>query len=318
MKFEPLVSIVIPVYNGSNYVKEAIDSALEQTYKNKEILVINDGSTDDGATRSIAESYGDKIRYIEKENGGVSSALNTGIANMRGEYFSWLSHDDVYTPDKLEVEVKALSTLDNKDALVYCADMQIDKDSKPLSAVQGPPKLTPHKLNPWNSVLKLLLVEGTLNGCAFLIPKKIFDVCGGFDETLRYNQDSFMWYKIFMEKYPLYYVPKVCVKNRVHDKQLTQTGRSIFRHDCLAMSEYLIPKFTEISTKEDNFIYGYMLYNAKYGNREVVANSMKAAKAAGLANASDSLKIRSMQAYGTVRPIIRKAYYRLVKHTKTK
>ena len=66
MKFEPLVSIVIPVYNGSNYVKEAIDCALEQTYKNKEILVINDGSTDDGATRSIAESYGDKIIYIEK------------------------------------------------------------------------------------------------------------------------------------------------------------------------------------------------------------------------------------------------------------
>jgi len=62
MKFEPLVSIIIPVYNGSNYVKEAIDSALAQTYPNKEILVINDGSTDDGATKEVAESYGD--RYV--------------------------------------------------------------------------------------------------------------------------------------------------------------------------------------------------------------------------------------------------------------
>ena len=73
------VSIIIPVYNGSNYVKEAIDSALAQTYKNKEIIVVNDGSTDEGATRDIVKSYGDKVTYYEKENGGVSTALNLGI-----------------------------------------------------------------------------------------------------------------------------------------------------------------------------------------------------------------------------------------------
>ena len=68
-EYNPLVSIVIPVYNGSNFLKYAIESALAQTYKNVEILVINDGSTDNGATRDIALSYGDKIRYFEKENG---------------------------------------------------------------------------------------------------------------------------------------------------------------------------------------------------------------------------------------------------------
>ena len=79
MSIQPKVSIVIPVYNGANYLGEAIDSALEQTYENIEIIVVNDGSTDDGATREIALSYGDRIRYFEKENGGVSSALNLGI-----------------------------------------------------------------------------------------------------------------------------------------------------------------------------------------------------------------------------------------------
>ena len=69
-----LVSIVIPVYNGANYLSEAIDSALAQTYKNIEIIVVNDGSKDDGATEKVALSYGDKIRYFHKENGGVSSA----------------------------------------------------------------------------------------------------------------------------------------------------------------------------------------------------------------------------------------------------
>ena len=85
----PLVSIVIPVYNGSNYLKEAIDSALAQTYKNIEVLVINDGSNDDDLTNEIAFSFGDKIKYYKKENGGVSSALNYGISKMKGDYFSY-------------------------------------------------------------------------------------------------------------------------------------------------------------------------------------------------------------------------------------
>src|SRR5690554_326028 len=99
----PLVSIIIPVYNGENFLKEAIESALNQTYKNIEIIVINDGSTDN--TESIALSFGDKIKYYKKSNGGVSSALNLGIEKMSGEYFSWLSHDDLYHKDKIYEQI---------------------------------------------------------------------------------------------------------------------------------------------------------------------------------------------------------------------
>lgn len=99
-KYNPLVSIVIPVYNGANYMREAIDSAINQTYDNIEIIVVNDGSTDNGETERIALSYGDKIKYYKKENGGCASALNYGISKMQGEWFSWLSHDDVYYPEK--------------------------------------------------------------------------------------------------------------------------------------------------------------------------------------------------------------------------
>ena len=76
MRYEPKVTIVIPVYNGSNFLAEAIDCALAQTYQNCEILVVNDGSTDNGASEKIALSYGEKVRYYLKENGGGSSALN--------------------------------------------------------------------------------------------------------------------------------------------------------------------------------------------------------------------------------------------------
>ena len=98
-------------------MREAIDSAIAQTYQNIEIIVVNDGSNDNGKTREIALSYGDKIRYFEKENGGVSTALNLGIKEMKGEYFSWLSHDDVYYPNKVERQVRELEALDDKKTI---------------------------------------------------------------------------------------------------------------------------------------------------------------------------------------------------------
>ena len=111
------VSIIIPVYNGERYLKEAIDSALAQTYSNLEVIVINDGSVD--RTEDIALSYGNKIRYFSKKNGGVASALNLGISVMQGEYFSWLSHDDIYLEDKIEKQMEILNNADNPNTIIW-------------------------------------------------------------------------------------------------------------------------------------------------------------------------------------------------------
>ena len=129
----PKVSIIIPVYNGANYMREAIDSALNQTYKNIEVIVVNDGSTDNGETEAIALEYGERIRYFKKRNGGVSSALNYGISKMTGEYFSWLSHDDVYSPEKIRHQIESLALTDKKDAVALCAHYFIDERSQRLS-----------------------------------------------------------------------------------------------------------------------------------------------------------------------------------------
>ena len=83
----PLVSVIIPVYNGGDYLAEAINSVLSQSYPNIEIIVVNDGSDDEDLTEKVALSFGERIRYFSKKNGGVSSALNFGLKKMKGDFF---------------------------------------------------------------------------------------------------------------------------------------------------------------------------------------------------------------------------------------
>ncbi len=121
----PKISIVIPVYNGANYLKEAIDSALSQDYGNYEVIVVNDGSNDNGETEKIALSYGSNIRYFKKENGGVATALNLAIEKAEGEYVSWLSHDDAYFPNKLSCQVNYLKSLGYPERTILSANVEI-------------------------------------------------------------------------------------------------------------------------------------------------------------------------------------------------
>ena len=313
-EFNPLVSIIIPVFNGSNYMKEAIDSALNQTYKNIEVIVVNDGSNDYGKTDAIAKSYGSRIRYIQKENGGVSTALNCGIQNMKGEYFSWLSHDDAYTPSKIEDSILALSKLENKNTLVCCESIHINELSQQIGKIKNKRKI--EFLN-WEKALKVLLKEGSFNGCALLIPKTVFDVCGKFDETLRFNQDGFMWYKIFLSGFSILLIPNICVKNRIHKEQVTQKRQDLFHKDCKSMSEYLIPRLLEISTKDNNYIFDYIIYNAKYANWSVVKNAYLQSQKLGIVKFKNLIHLIFICVYGLIRPYIRVIYYLMIRKIKT-
>ena len=186
------VTIVIPVYNGSNYMKDAIDSALAQTYKNLEVIVVNDGSNDDGKTKAIAESYGDKIRYFEKENGGVSTALNLAIEKMTGEYFSWLSHDDMYYPNKIEREMEELKKYDDNTILYSNFDLINEKGEKTRSIYLDHNMLTAKS--------DYAVLRGAIGGITLLIPKKVFKEEGLFDPKLRCVQDYELWFRV-LDKY---------------------------------------------------------------------------------------------------------------------
>jgi glycosyltransferase involved in cell wall biosynthesis len=128
---EGKVSVIIPTYNRPKWLPEAIDSVLNQTYHDIEIIVVNDGSTDD--TEKVLEPYMDKIRYIYKENGGPSpsSAVNAGIAAAKGEYIARLDDDDLFLPEKTELQVKMFE--ENPDlGLVTSHHYVIDADGKIL------------------------------------------------------------------------------------------------------------------------------------------------------------------------------------------
>ena len=215
-KFNPKVSIVIPVFNGSNYMREAIDSAIAQTYQNIEIIVVNDGSNDNGKTREIALSYGDKIRYFEKENGGVSTALNLGIKEMKGEYFSWLSHDDVYYPNKVETQVECLINYNNHHAIVYSEWDIINEKSELTCSVS-------FKNHSEKDLFKPLypLLNNLIQGCSLLIPSKYFLEIGVFKENLKTTQDYDLWFD-FLRISPIIFCKDKIIKSRVHDDQTSK------------------------------------------------------------------------------------------------
>ncbi|OIN54155.1 glycosyltransferase [Pseudomonas costantinii] len=211
----PLVTIVIPVYNGSSFLKGAIDSALEQTYSNLEVIVVNDGSDDDGATENIALSFGGRIRYFSKGNGGVASALNFAIRKMTGDYFSWLSHDDLYFSEKISQQIAFLRTHDAARTVVY-SDYSIFTDEKIANAVcVSLPGVSSKYFRYW------LTARSSLHGCSLLIPRTVFEEVGDFNERFRTTQDYDLWFRA-AEYYSFVHLPVVLVHTRSHVGQDTR------------------------------------------------------------------------------------------------
>lgn len=249
----PLVSIVIPVYNGSNYLRYAINSALSQTYPNIEIIVVNDGSTDKGKTAKIAKSFGDRIRYFEKANGGVSTAINYGIKQMKGEYFSWLSHDDAFLPEKTEVQIKYLKEhhLINKKVILFSDYQVIDRRSRKLqNIVLNHTLATKHQ--------EYAFLRCIMSGISMLIPKKAWDEYGGLDTKLACTQDYEKWFEM-NQTYKFIHIPEVLIQSRYHAGQVTNTS-PLVRTEGNSLWLKVIKSYTEekrIKLNGSNYAFYY-------------------------------------------------------------
>ncbi|MEW4152454.1 glycosyltransferase [Bacillus thuringiensis] len=199
------VSIIIPFYNCP-YVDQAIESALNQTYSNVEVIVVNDGST---MYKEKIKPYIDKIKYIEKKNGGTASALNTGIKNATGTYFNWLSSDDLFDRNKVSKQLKFMKA---RNAVIsYMPVIYINSKSEQISGTIGVEY--PDKLN----FYKGLSIGCTINGCTVMAKLEIFSDVGMFDDSIQYANDYDLWLRI-LQKYDFHYLNEPLVLYRIHDE----------------------------------------------------------------------------------------------------
>ncbi|NLC72830.1 MAG: glycosyltransferase, partial [Ruminococcaceae bacterium] len=239
----------------ANYLREAIDSALNQTYDNIEIIVVNDGSCDEGKTEEIALSYEDKIRYFSKENGGVATAVNFGIKNMKGEYFSWLSHDDMYAPKKVEHEISALSQVEDKRSIVSGGHKVINSKGRYLWRINARKIYSSKEL----SYPLFILFRSGLHGSALLIHKSHFERVGVFNTSLPTTQDHDMWFRIFRGQNVIH-TPYYDVISRSHSEQDSKKSRNEHNREC----DSLWTNMGEALTDEERTAIGgspYLFYS---------------------------------------------------------
>jgi len=185
----PKISVIIPTYNRAMLLRSAINSVLSQTYDDYEIIVIDDGSTDDTA-EVVKEFPADKLRYVFQENNGRSAARNNGIKIARGEYIAFLDSDDLFLPTKLELQAQFLDN--NPDyGLVYSFAKTVDESGKLLHQYfyEG-------DLSGWIYPDLLSLRNNVITTPTVMVRAQIIAELGGFDETMDICEDLDLWCRI--------------------------------------------------------------------------------------------------------------------------
>lgn len=208
---KPLVSVIIPNYNYASYICEAVDSALDQTYGNIEVVVVDDGSNDN--SREILAGYGDKIAVILQPNAGVSAARNTGVKHSSGKFIAFLDADDVWLPKKIERQVELFES-ERDLGLVHVGVEEFDTERNiSKTRLDGMSGHVSHEL---------LLFERPVvlgGGSGLMTTRAVFDEVGGFDLELQTSADWDLFYRIG-RRYRLGLVPEVLLRYRIHGSNM--------------------------------------------------------------------------------------------------
>lgn len=207
----PKISAVIPVYNHQDFIADCIQSVLNQTYKDFEIIVIDDGSTD--STPEIIYGFGDKVKYVRQQNRGVAAALNTAIRHSAGEYIAWLSSDDAFMPTKLNEQINFLNKNPDID-IVYTDFYYIDSTGKIISTARSP------YYEDKREFLCNMLISNFINGCSIMFKRTCIDKVGYFDENMKYHADGDMWFRM-LKHFKFGHIPKPLLRYRWHTSNLT-------------------------------------------------------------------------------------------------
>jgi glycosyltransferase involved in cell wall biosynthesis len=260
VNMKPAISVIIPTYNYGRFLSEAVDSVLCQTLGDLEVIIVDDGSTDN--TPDVVRPYlsDNRVRYIRQENRGPSAARNRGIRKAKGEFIALLDADDVWLPSKIEKQLQLI----RKSAdvgLVYCLAENVDEKGEELPHVP-----MPHMEQA--TYKDLLYFPLTLPSCV-LTRKRIFDEVGLFDETLTAVEDTNMWIRI-LRHYKSAYVNEILVKIRKHMKS-SQTNLANMERNLLLHVQKCIEMFPELehNRREAYFqIYKGLMYLSYMYNKK--------------------------------------------------
>ena len=245
MSSQALVSVVIPTYNYAKFIAAAVDSVLAQTYRPLEVIVVDDGSTDD--TQAVLAGYGNRIKVILKSNGGVSAARNAGIQAASGEFVALLDADDVWVPEKLHKQLDFFERHPDAGCIgcgIFFADGDLNETRQGLhNDVSGPVEQR----------LKLIMlrrewVGGSNSGA--VIRRNVLDEVGAFDEKLEAAEDWDLWLRI-AARYPIYNIRESLVHIRRHFTGTFRNADKMERSQLAVLRKHvsLTPEFYGITIR---------------------------------------------------------------------
>ena len=216
MSLSPAVSVVIPAYNYARFLASAIDSVLSQNYPEFELIVVDDGSTDD--TEQVLARYTDpRMRYIRQENAGLSAARNTGIRNARFGYVAFLDADDRWLPGLLSSIMEAFAKLPEDFAMVATGSMRMDAEGRQVATKPSSRISADKEFGARDFILK----NPSPLSSSVVIRREIFEVCGCFDTTLRSSEDRDMWIRIAACR-RVYFITRPSVLLRRHPHNMSK------------------------------------------------------------------------------------------------
>jgi glycosyltransferase involved in cell wall biosynthesis len=252
----PQVSVIIPTYNSARYLVEALESVLAQTFRDVEVLVIDDGSTDE--TPEIMKRYGEPVRYLRQENAGVAAARNRGIGESSGKYIAFLDADDTWYPQKLERQMAALANGTGYRAC-YSTFLEVKADLTPIGV---------RRIKRQGSTIEDLLLRGNVVGsiCTVVAERSLFDTVGGFDPDLSQCADWDMWVRLAAQT-EFIYLDEPLVTYRQHGMNMSRNA-PLLETDSLRVLEkgFAMPGLLASLQRQRRRAYGrnYMVLAGTY------------------------------------------------------
>lgn len=213
-KHNPRVSIIIPTYNRAHMIVECLDSVLNQTYRHFEVIVVDDGSTDN--TEAVLKPYFDRIKYIKQENHGNAAARNTGIREAKGEIIAFNDSDDLWLPDKLEKQVRYLD--EHPDVDMVCGNGVFFGDQK----IEGK-KVIPDKravpLERDGITLRAIFMKSSIRTPTIVARRHVIEATGGFDPDFKVCVDLDFAFRVLM-KFKVAFINQPLFRLRRHTEHI--------------------------------------------------------------------------------------------------